>query len=560
MITDSHTSKLLFAHPTSYSLIKRKLYILRITIQFVICIWWDKITGNVNTKTNKKRADWLVKKLLSLGPTFIKLGQALSTRADLIPREYIEAFGELQDRVPPFSYLEAISIIENELNNLITNIFDKFETIPLAAASLGQVHQATLHTGEAVVVKVQRAGLEELFNLDYTIVRRLVNFGNSFLPGFKKYEIAAIYQEFFSLLYQEIDYINEGKNAERFRDNFNKNPQIRVPKVYWEYTTKKVLTLEYLPGIKINDVENLQAQGINTDKLIELGICSFLKQLLEDGFFQSDPHPGNMAVTKEGAIIFYDFGTMTEVKSMAKGQMIQTFFAVLRKDTETVVQSLIYMGLIEPVGDMTPIKAIIAFLLDKFRDKPVDIKAFEEVKEEIYLMFEQQPFRLPPQMTFVLKSLTTLDGIARALNPEYNLLAASQPFVRNIALSQKGEINLPMLVRQAKDFWKNRFSQNANAEALIQQLTSRLESGDIQVRMRSLENELLLKRIHIAIKTLVYSSLLGFSLIIAILLLESNYKLFAFVAFGLSGLWTLFFLRCFFSLIIIERVSNRKTL
>lgn len=544
----------------SASVIRRQFQIFKKTFQFLLYLWWDKLTGNQTSQTRNRRAHWLVAQLLALGPTFIKIGQALSTRADLIPLEYIQALGELQDKVPPFSHLQAIAIIETELGNSIEKLFIDFEQQPLASASLGQVHRAKLSDGEEVVVKVQRPGLEELFNLDFEIIHRLVRLINRFVPSFREYELEEIYQEFFKLLYQEIDYIHEGKNAERFRANFESYSNIKVPKVYWNYTTKKILTLEYLPGIKINDLATLQANGINTDKVIELGICSYLKQLLEDGFFQSDPHPGNMAVNSEGAIIFYDFGTMTEVKSMAKDQMVSTFFAVLRKDTDTVVQTLIYMGLVKPVGDMVPIKRIIAFLLDKFRDRPVDVKAFEEVSQEIYLMFEQQPFRLPAQMTFVLKSLTTLDGIARALNPEYNLLAASQPFVQNIAFSQRGEINLNMLVRQAKDFWKNRFSKSGSAEALISQLESRLESGDLQVRVRSLENELLLKRIHLAIKTLLYVCLLGFSLIAAILLLSTSYSSWAIIPFGLSGLWSLFFLRCFFSLMIQERINNRKRL
>ncbi|ELR96885.1 AarF/ABC1/UbiB kinase family protein [Gloeocapsa sp. PCC 73106] len=543
----------------SLSVVGRQLKIFRINFQFLFYLWWDKLRNNQTTQTRHRRARWLVKQLLDLGPTFIKIGQALSTRADLIPIEYIQALGELQDNVPPFSHVEAIAIIEAELGNSLEHFFIDFEQKPLASASLGQVHKAKLPNQEEIVIKVQRPGLKELFNLDFEIIHGLVRFVNRFLPNLKEYELEEIYQEFFKLLYQEIDYIHEGKNAERFRANFRDYPKVKVPKVYWDYTTQKILTLEYLPGIKINDLYNLQANGINTDKVIELGICSYLKQLLEDGFFQSDPHPGNMAVTPEGAIIFYDFGTMTEVKSMAKDQMVSTFFAVLRKDTDSVVQTLIYMGLVKPVGDLVPIKRIVAFLLDKFRDRPVDVKAFEEVSQEIYLMFEQQPFRLPAQMTFVLKSLTTLDGVARVLNPEYNLLAASQPFVQNIAFSQGREINLNMLVKQAKDFWKNRFSQSGSAEALISRLESRLESGELQIRVRSLENELLLKRINLGIKTLVYVCLLGFSLVAAILLLSTEYSSWAIIPFSLSGLWCLFFLRCFFSLIIQERISNRKS-
>lgn len=555
MLSEGNSS-LLSWQSNSSSVIKRQFYIFRVALQFIVYLWWDKLTGNQTSKIRHQRARWLVAQLLSLGPTFIKIGQALSTRADLIPLEYTQAFGELQDKVPPFNHLQAIAIIETELGAHIEHLFTSFEKQPLASASLGQVHRAILDNGEEVVVKVQRPGLEELFNLDFEILHHLVRLINKFIPTVKKYELEEIYEEFFQLLYLEIDYIHEGKNAERFRDNFNDYYYVKVPKIYWSHTTKKVLTLEYLPGIKINDLATLQANGINANKVIELGICSYLKQLLEDGFFQSDPHPGNMAVNHEGAIIFYDFGTMIEIKSMAKEQMVGTFFAVLRKDADAVLQMLIYMGLIKPIGDLKPVKRIVAFLLDKFRDRPVDIKEFEEVSQEIYLMFEQQPFRLPAQMTFVLKSLTTLDGVARALNPEYNLLAASQPFVQNIALSQRGEITFSMLVRQAKDFWKTRFNKSESVEELIIRLESRLESGELQVRVRSLETELLLKRINLGIKTLVYVCLLGFSILTAILLLSTPYSSWAIIPFGLGGLWCLFFLRCFFSLLIQERITR----
>ena len=332
----------------------------------------------------------------------------------------------------PFDSTLAIAVIEQELGKSIELLFAEFNSTPLAAASLGQVHKARLHTGEDVVVKVQRPGLARLFNLDFEILHRLVRWLNVF-KSVKKFNLEAVYREFFELLYQEIDYVHEGKNAERFRENFQNYQRVAVPEVYWQYTTSKILTLEYLPGIKIDNRSALEASQIDTKEVIQLGITCYLKQLLEDGFFQSDPHPGNMAVSTQGDIIFYDFGTMAEVKTIAKDQMIKTFFAVLKKDTDEVVETLIYMGLIEPVADMTPVKRMIAFMIEEFRDKPVDVRAFEQITDEVYSIFEQQPFRLPPQMTFIVKSLTTLDGIARALDPQYNLLAAAQPFLKQIA-------------------------------------------------------------------------------------------------------------------------------
>ena len=394
-----------------YSPFLRQVKIFGIAGKLIFSLWWNKITGNNSSVRRHRIAKWLVRNILHLGPTYIKIGQALSTRADLIPIEYIEEFSQLQDRVPSFDSALAIAVIEGELGKPIDLLFAQFNNTPLAAASLGQVHKARLHTGEDVVIKVQRPGLERLFNLDFEILHRLVRWLNRWFKSVRKFNLEAVYREFFDLLYQEIDYVHEGKNADRFRANFQGYQRVAVPEVYWQYTTSKILTLEYLPGIKIDNRPALEASQIDTQEVIQLGITCYLKQLLEDGFFQSDPHPGNMAVSPQGEIIFYDFGTMAEVKTIAKDQMIETFFAVLKKDTDKVVETLIYMGLIEPVANMTPVKRMIAFMIEEFSDKPVDVRAFEQITDEVYSIFEQQPFRLPPQMTFIVKSLTTLDGI-----------------------------------------------------------------------------------------------------------------------------------------------------
>jgi predicted unusual protein kinase regulating ubiquinone biosynthesis (AarF/ABC1/UbiB family) len=537
-----------------YSPFLRQAKIFGITIKFLFSLWWNKLTGNNSSKRRHRIAKWLVRNILDLGPTFIKIGQALSTRADLIPIEYIQEFSQLQDRVPPFSSDLAIAVIEQELGKSIATLFAEFNPNAIAAASLGQVHKARLHTGEDVVVKVQRPGLARLFNLDFEILHRLVRWLNRLLKNLRKFNLEAIYREFFELLYLEIDYIHEGKNAERFRSNFKSYQQVAVPKIYWQYTTSKVLTLEYLPGIKIDDRLALEASKIDTQEVIKLGITCYLKQLLEDGFFQSDPHPGNMAVSPRGEIIFYDFGTMAEVKTIAKDQMVKTFFAVLKKDTEEVVETLIYMGLIEPVADMTPVKRMIAFMLEEFRDKPVDVRAFEQITDEIYSIFEQQPFRLPPQMTFIVKSLTTLDGIARALDPQYNLLAAAQPFLKQIAFSQQQGSLLNALARQTKDFIQYKFKQPNRTQLSIMRLESRLDLGELQVKVRATESERSLKQIQLGIKSLIYTCLAGFSLLSGSVLLVGQLKGVAIALFCFAGFWFILLMRSLMSMAFTEKM------
>lgn len=555
MLTPFDSSKSLHWQQSLRSPIVRQLEIFSFTTQFLTFLLWDRLTGANRGKKRQRRAKWLVDRLMNLGPTFIKIGQSLSTRADLIPLEYIEQLTQLQDRVPEFNSQEAIRVIETELGQPLDNLFASFTVSPLACASLGQVHRARLLSGEEVVIKVQRPNLEGLFNLDFELLHRLTRWLN-ILPVVKKYNLEAIYQEFFELLFQEIDYIHEGKNADRFRENFKNYPQVKVPLVYWQYTTRKVLTLEYVPGIKVDDRETLLANGINVDGIIQLGICSYLKQLLQDGFFQSDPHPGNMAVSQEGELIFYDFGTMFELKSVAKDQMIETFFAVLRKDTETVLKTLVYMGLIEPVRDLQPVRNIVQFLLDEFRDKPVDVRVFEQISDQVYLMFKQQPFRLPPQMTFIIKSVTTLDGIARSLDPQYNLLAASQPFVKSLAVSGGTTNTMLTLANQARTFFQQQWQKGNKNERMIRQLEEKIERGNLVFQVKSRENERLLKKIYLGIKVLINVCLLGFSIISAIFLLNTNYSKLAIIPFSLAGLFGLFFLRSSLALLIQERLDK----
>ena len=541
---------------SKYSLFARRRDIFAAAVQFALFLWWDRLFDRTAPEQRTQRARWLVQTLLDLGPTFIKIGQALSTRADLLPLEYVQALGQLQDRVPEFSSDEAIALIQSELQGSLHSLYRDFDRFPIAAASLGQVHKARLHTGEEVVVKVQRPGLEKLFNLDFQVLYQLIQWSERLFRWTRKYNLEAIYNEFRTLIYQEIDYLQEAKHADRFRKNFQDNPRVIVPKVYWRYTTAKVMTMEYLPGIKIDDRQTLEAFGIDTREINQIGICSYLKQLLIDGFFQADPHPGNMAVTQDGRLIFYDFGMMSEVNSLNRDQMIQTFFAILKKDTDTVVETLTAMGLIEPMSDMTPVRRLIQFLLDKFRDRPVDVQAFTEIKEELYVMFEQQPFRLPAQMTYILKALTTLDGIARSLDPQYNLIAAAQPFIKSITVSRGGAGAIGELARQTRDFIRYRLRAPSPLELSVQRLEERLERGELQVRVRSIESDRALRRIDLALKSLIYTCACGFSVLAGIVSIAASQPNWAIVAFCLSAFSLVFLLRSLVKLSVRERLDK----
>ncbi len=521
-----------------YSPFSRQREVFVASFLFLFYLWWDNFWQDRTSRTRTKRAKWLVQTMLDLGPTFIKVGQSLSTRVDLLPPEYIQAFSQLQDNVPAFSIDEVRLIIEQELGRSVYSLFRDFQETPLAAASLGQVHRARLYSGEEVVVKIQRPGLRQLFDLDLVAVGKLLKIWDRLFDWVKKYNLEAIYQEFFTILYQEIDYLNEGKNAERFRENFAGYPRITVPQVYWQYTTAQVLTLEYVPGIKVNDRQALEACGLDPKEINQLGICCYLKQLLQDGFFHADPHPGNLAVSPDGSLIFYDYGMMAEVKALDKDQMVKTFFAVLRKDTNEVIAMLTDMGLIEPIADMSPVKRLMKFILDRFTEKPVDIRAFEQIKSEVITLFERQPFRLPAQMTYILKSLTTLDGIARILDPEYNFTAAAQPFIKSIVVTKGRGNTLGELARQTKEFITYQINKPSRMEILLERLEERIERGELLIQVRSTENDRALKRMNIAVKALIYACITGFlALVGVVLLIGSN---------GIYAQWAGFIFACTF--------------
>jgi predicted unusual protein kinase regulating ubiquinone biosynthesis (AarF/ABC1/UbiB family) len=543
----------------NYSPLARQVDISVSAAKFAFNLWWDRNVADRSPQHRNRRAQWLAGTLLDLGPTFIKIGQALSTRADLLPIEYINALTKLQDQVPQFGPDQAIAIIESELGSPLQTLYREFDRVPLAAASLGQVHRARLHTGEEVVVKVQRPGLDRLFKLDLQVLNRLVRWSTRYFQSARQYDLDAIYGEFADILWKEADYIQEAMNADRFRHNFADHPRIVVPKIYPRYTTQKVLTMEYVPGIKVNDRQSLEAIGIDPKEVNHLGICAYLKQLLQDGFFQADPHPGNMAVTQDGRLIFYDFGMMSEVQPLNRDQMVKTFFAVLKKDTDEVIHTLTDMGLIETITDMTPIKRVVGFLVDRFTDKPIEVQDFKNLRGEMYTLFEQQPFRLPAKMTFIIKALTTLDGVARELDPQYSLLAAAKPFVTSLVVaSPKNQgSGLGELARQAKGYLAFQLNKPSSTEQALQRLESRLEQGELQIRVQSVESDRHLKTLRLAVKALLYACLTGFSALSGtVLLVGASYPGGAIAAFVLAGVSGTFLLKSLIRLAIREKLDR----
>lgn len=532
----------------------RLIDIWRFVLTWLFYLWLDQQawsyggqpTAERKAKRRRARAIWIRETLLHLGPTFIKVGQFFSTRADLFPSEYVEELSKLQDRVPAFGYEQVAAIVQQELGKPIEQIYSYFDPTPLAAASLGQVHRAKLKTGEEVVVKVQRPGLTRLFTIDLEICRGIAEFFQYHTRwGGPGRDWIGIYEECRRTLWEEVDYLNEGRNADTFRRNFRDMPQIAVPKVYWRYTSPRLLTLEYLPGIKISDYEALSAAGLDRKLLARLGAEAYLRQLLKDGFFHADPHPGNIAVKPDGTLIFYDFGMMGRIRPGIKEKLVAMLAAVVAKNADLVVALLVELGVLVPTADLAPVRRSVQYMLDHFMDKPFSNSSDEisvmAISEDLYELAYDQPFRFPATFTFVMRALTTLEGLGKSLDPEFNFLEVAKPFAEELMNGSKPETEtlLAQVSRQAAEFTSSSLSLPRRLEATL----SKLEQGELRLRVRSSEAERLLRKLNSTGRGVIYAVLFATFFLSATQLFSAGHATLAIVTLALAVLAALALVR-----------------
>ncbi|NEQ81689.1 MAG: AarF/ABC1/UbiB kinase family protein [Moorea sp. SIO2I5] len=486
----------------NYSRQRRFIDIWRFVLTLITGLWldgkpWSYRGGYTEQKhayRRKTQAIWIRDTFLDLGPTFIKVGQLFSTRADIFPSEYVEELSKLQDRVPAFSYEQVEQIIQEDLGKPIKELFSAFDPIPLAAASLGQVHKAQLRSGEEVAIKIQRPGLKKLFTIDLKILKGIAYYFQNHPDWGRGRDWSGIYEECCRILWQEIDYLNEGRNADTFRRNFRSYDWVKVPRVYWRYTSSRVLTLEFLPGIKISSYEALEAAGIDRKLIARLGAEAYLQQLLNDGFFHADPHPGNIAVSHQGSLIFYDFGMMGQIKANVREQLMETLFGIAQKDGDRVVTSLIELGALSPVSDMGPVRRSVQYMLDNFMDKPFEDQSITNISDDLYEIAYGQPFRFPATFTFVMRAFSTLEGVGKGLDPEFNFMEVAKPFALEIMTNGNTPDNnsfINELGRQAAQMSSTALSLPQRIESTIE----KLERGDLRIRVRSIESDRVLRRL-----------------------------------------------------------------
>lgn len=387
----------------------------------------------------EKQAVWLREKLIKLGPTFIKIGQSMGTRADLLPLPFVKELGTLVDQVPPFPNDVAFSIIEHELGKKINEVYAEFEIEPVAAASLGQVYRARLHTGEEVAIKVQRPNLEATIKGDIVILKKVAKFVERFPQLNENADWSGMLREFDVTIHEEMDYAAEGRNADQFRESFKNWSNIHVPTIYWGASSNKVLTMEFIHGTKVTDLEEQARRNISPAKVNRLLIKTYLKQLLEDGFFHADPHPGNLLVMEDGRLAFFDFGMVGRITPQLQAKMIDAFFHVVSKDPAGIAEDLIELDFLKPGTDPGSIRPVVERMFEFHFDLKLKDVNFKELTYDLADVMYDYPFRLPSNFTYIMRALMTLEGIGIVTDPEFNFFETAKPYAKEFMLRREGK-------------------------------------------------------------------------------------------------------------------------
>ncbi|MBE8985723.1 ABC1 kinase family protein [Nostoc sp. LEGE 12450] len=415
--------------------LRRIFAVLGPTLSFAFGLWSDSKRGIV-VKNDRRRATQLRVLLTQLGPAYIKIGQALSTRPDLVPTVYLEELTKLQDQLPPFPNELAYQFIKEELGAPPEEVYAELSAQPIAAASLGQVYKGKLKTGEEVAVKVQRPDLRERITIDLYILRNIAAWVQKTVKRVRS-DLVGILDELGDRIFEEMDYIHEGENAERFFELYGHIKDIYVPKIYWEYTNRRVLTMEWINGIKLTQTEEISAQGIDARYLIEVGVQCSLRQLLEHGFFHADPHPGNLLATPDGKLAYLDFGMMSEIKPPQRYGLIEAIVHVVNRDFEGLAKDYVKLDFLSPETDLTPIIPAFARVFADAQGASVADLNIKSITDELSALMYEYPFRVPPYYALIIRSLVTLEGIAIFIDPTFKVLSEAYPYVSKRLLTDQ---------------------------------------------------------------------------------------------------------------------------
>ncbi len=382
---------------------------------------------------HRRRADRLTRTLADLGPTFIKLGQVFGSRADILPEPYLSEVGTLSDRVPPLAPGEAERVIEAEEGRPVGELFQRFDTEPLAAASLGQVHRARYRDQE-VVVKVLRPGVEELVQRDLSISFRILFLLHVLFPNHHVRAIAAIVSEFAKRIAEELDFEEEARHAEALRRNFADDPRVVVPAVIDELTRRRVLVLEYMEGTRIDRLQDRIASGdVVLDDLIGMISELYIRMMLVDGVFHADPHPGNLLLDDQGRIVFLDFGMVLQVELETRARLMKTVLAAVRQDADGVINGFYELGILDPDVDRGTVRDAARHLMAVAHRDDLSTKNMQDIVDEVLQTFYQWPLMLPSDLVYFGRAAVLVEGIGHRYDPDFNAVAALRPVVARMA-------------------------------------------------------------------------------------------------------------------------------
>lgn len=471
---------------------------------------------NLNLRSISER---LHKILQSLGPTFIKLGQIASTRRDIVPEEIVRELEKLQDQVTPFPFERARKIVEAELGDSLENLFLEFQETPLATASIGQVHMARLHSQEVVAIKVQRPDILPKVETDLEILDDLARLMEARIPWARRYQIRKMIEEFAKSLRAELDYNAEGRNGERVAKQFINNQGIKIPKIYWEFSTKKVLTMDFIKGIKINHYKQLDEEGYDRTIIADRLANSILQQILIDGFYHGDPHPGNIIILPGNVVSLMDFGMVGRLEEEMKYQFASLVINLKRGSTNGLINTLSNMGLLTDETDMTSLRYDIDELRNKYYDIPLSQISLGGAVNDLFAVANEHKVMIPPEFTMLGKAILTMEAIIEELDPNFSIMKAAEPFGERLLKERYHPKNL------AKKTW-NQFIESAEAISElpkdIRDVSNIIKKGKLRLDINIPELQVFLHKLDQISNRLSFSIiLLSFSIIMVGLIVGS---------------------------------------
>ncbi|MBB5325886.1 ubiquinone biosynthesis protein [Anoxybacillus tepidamans] len=458
--------------------------------------------------------------LEELGPTFVKLGQLASTRPDLIPEHIIRELEKLQDQVPPFSFADVRRIIEEELGEKLDHIFHSFEEAPLAAASIGQVHRAVLHSGEKVAVKIQRPHIASIMETDLEILQDLTVLAERRLAWAAQYQMRDILDELSKSLRLELDYTVEARNAEKFSKQFQSDPTIYVPKVFWDYSTKKVLTMEYVEGIKLGELERLKQRGYNLKILAERLAKGMFQQIFMKGFFHGDPHPGNVLALPGNVIAFIDFGMVGRITSEMKYHLSSFMIALMRQSTDGIMKTIGDMGLVPDDVDVSQLREDIEKLREKYYHIPLSQVSLGVAVHDLLHVAFRHSIRIPSDLTLLGKALLTVEGVVEKLDPDFSIIDIAEPFGRQLLKERLRPKNVAeMAWKRLSDYGELFVDLPKN----VKELTRLMKQGKVRLEIGIPDLDFLLRKLDQISNRLSFSIvLLSFSIIMVGIIIGSS--------------------------------------